>query len=216
MPAPIPGKLPLGPAEEEEEEASRNFPTSLALVSRAALSRALPSPPAPATEPAADSPGPAAAPGQRELPARKVSSFRRGSHPGGRASGRDGLGAWRLRLLRLPSRAPAAATAEAALRPVPAPRSAHTGTSLAAQVPALARVPEGTFPVRARRGCASRAPPDRSCPGSRTRWGAARQLFARRPRPSSPSMFSAGSQAFPEKVAPLGPRLDPCGTGSEV
>lgn len=34
MPAPIPGKLPLGPAEEG---ASRNFPTSLALVSQAAL-----------------------------------------------------------------------------------------------------------------------------------------------------------------------------------
>lgn len=85
--------------------------------------------------------------------------------PGGRASGRGGLSArrWRRRrrrlLRRLPSPAPAAATAEAALGPVPPPRSAHTGTSLAARVPALARVPEGTFLLRARWGCASRAPP---------------------------------------------------------
>lgn len=195
MPAPIPGKLLLGPAEEG---ASRNFPTSLALVSQAAL-RDPSNPAGSGQEPAADSRGPAAAPGQRELPARKVSSFRRGSHPGGRASGRGGLGAWRLRLLRLPSRAPAAATAEAALRPVPAPRSAHTGTSLAARVPALARVPEGTFPVRARLGCASRAPPDRSCPGSGTRWGAARQLSARAPSPLLTQHVLCGKPSFPRR-----------------
>nr|CAI9693354.1 unnamed protein product [Rangifer tarandus platyrhynchus] len=54
--------------------------------------------------------------------------------------------------------APAAATAKAALRPVPPPRTAHTGASLAARIPALARVPEGTFLSRARPGRASRVP----------------------------------------------------------
>ncbi|XP_043343692.1 translation initiation factor IF-2-like [Cervus canadensis] len=60
--------------------------------------------------------------------------------------------------------APAAATAKAALRPVPPPRTAHTGASLAARIPALARVPEGTFLSRARPGRASRVP---SRPGLR-------------------------------------------------
>lgn len=121
MPEPIPGKLALSPAEEEVGwGTSRNFPTSLAPVSRAAAPRDPSSPPTPPSDRAAGSRRPAAAPGHRELPGGKVSSLRRGSHHGG-----PGLGARRaralgeLRLLRLPSRAPAAATAEAALRPVP-------------------------------------------------------------------------------------------------
>lgn len=95
--------------------------------------------------------------------------------------------------------APAAATAQAALRPVPPPRTAHTGASLAARIPALARVPEGTFLSRARPGRASRAPPR---PGLR-----------RLPRPTGARRvnFLRGAQLPPWGLVPRGCAWFPAG-----
>lgn len=96
--------------------------------------------------------------------------------------------------------APAAATAKAGLRPVPPPRAAHTGASLAARIPALARVPEGIFLARAR---ARAAPPARSPPRAAaapgTRRGAARELGARAQRFRGP-----GPQLLPRAPVPGG------------
>lgn len=203
MSKPIPGKLPGVPSGGGGEAGSRNFPTCLSTLPISLYSSAGPSPPLStgAAGPALDTGRPAAAPGRRELPAGKVSnSAARFPTPG------PGLGARpapRSAAASPPApgaaTAPAAATANAALRPVPPPRTAHTRASLAARIPALARVPEGTFLSRACPGRASRAPPR---PGLRRLPGPTGAQRANLPpgagaaplRPTSPGQVSSAPQ----------------------
>lgn len=103
-------------------EASRNFPTSLSLVSRAAP-RDPSSPPSPATDPAADARRPAAAPGQMEFTCQESFQLPTRFPPRGpcfreRRAGRSTATA-----------APAA--------PEPSSRSCHRGGSSRARPPAL-------------------------------------------------------------------------------
>lgn len=140
--------------------------------------------------------------GRRGLPAGKVSSsgaqflHPRAGPPGAANAALSG----RLCPGSPAAAAPAAATAKAGLRPVPPPRAAHTGASLAARIPALARVPEGIFLARAR---ARAAPPARSPPRAAaapgTRRGAARELGARAHRFRGP-----GPQLLPRAPVPGG------------
>lgn len=110
--------------------------------------------------------------------------------------------------------APAAATEKPAIRPVPPPRTAHTGASLAARIPALARVPEGTFLSRARPGRAPAPLPAEGCSGSRDPLGRGARTFrgAWARRLSAPAL-PAGSPAFPCGASPSRLTLCPSGTG---
>lgn len=95
--------------------------------------------------------------------------------------------------------AAAAATAKAAIPPVPPPRTAHTRASLAARIPALARVPEGTFPSRAGPGSASRTPPRPGLPGLPGPVGSRRSNFPRGSGPAPPCSVSPGQvSSFPQ------------------
>lgn len=96
--------------------------------------------------------------------------------------------------------APAAATAKPAIPPVPPPRTAHTRASLAARIPALARVPEGTFLSRARPGRASSAPPGPRLPRLPGPAGARRSNFPRGAGAAPPY------PVFPGQVPPVFPQ----------
>lgn len=199
MSVPIPGKLPGVPREGGEgrlQKLSHTLPTLPITVS----SSPGPSPPAaPHSCPARGARRPAAAAGQPELPAGKVSSSS-ARLPTPRAGPR---GAVRSQLLRRLSgfrgcRCSRSCHSEGSDPARPPPRTAHTGASLAARIPALARVPEGTFLSRARPA----APPRPSRPGlrrPRTRGEAARELSAGR----GPGRVAAP----PRPLSLLGPQL---------
>lgn len=95
--------------------------------------------------------------------------------------------------------AAAAATAKAAIPPVPPPRTAHTRASLAARIPALARVPEGTFLSRAGPGRASRTPPRPGLPRLPGPVESRRSNFPRGSGPAPPCSVSPGQvPSFPQ------------------
>lgn len=173
MSVPIPGKLP-GVPSEGGQGGSRNFPTCLSTLPITLSSSRDPQLPSALQQ--------LVLPRTRGARRRRQSggSYLQGKFPAPpRCSPPPGPGLGARPALRSAATspptpkaaaAPAAATAKAALPPVPPPRTAHSRASLAARIPALARVPEGTFLSRARPGRASRAPPS---PGLRQLLGPA-------------------------------------------
>lgn len=215
MSVPIPGNLPTVPARGGG--APETFSHAFTLFS---------SPFPPLGDPLLQSLSPAAGPaldtgrpGNGSYLPGKFPALRRGSPPP--EPGLRARPAGRFAAASPP--APAAATVKAVLQPVPLPCSAHTRASLAARIPALARVPEGTFLSRARPGRASRAPPFlelRPLPGPA---GARRANFpwgtgaGATPRGwSSWGLVPAdGPLASLEETGPLGKRQGPSRTGRD-